>query len=106
MKYEISLTFFSSHTVLGENTQFKGTGTRITIGLKWCGSIYFVVRFSSEFCSSFVQLWFSFDSFAFSLFSVRCLKEKYSILILDCIPGISILLYHCTRSIVIIYASQ
>jgi hypothetical protein len=53
----------------------------------YCCSIYFVAgRFSVKFYSSFVRLLFSFDSFAFhcSLF-----KEKDSILILDCIPGIS-----------------
>ncbi len=66
-----------------------------------------VVWFSFEFCSSFVQLLFSFDSFAFfsicSLFIVQ--KRKYSILMLDCIPGILIPLY-VKNVFIIIYASQ
>jgi hypothetical protein len=45
-----------------------------------------------DFCSFYCSIFVSFDSFAFiySLF-----KE---ILNLDCIPGISILLYHCPRT--------
>jgi hypothetical protein len=61
--------------------------------LYYCCSIYFIV----------VQL--SFNSFAVSLFIVHCSKEKYSILILDCIPGISILLY-VRYLFIIIHASQ
>jgi hypothetical protein len=66
----------------------------------------------SLFCLLFdfpIHLLFDFcfiRFFCFSLFIVCCSKEKYSILTLDCIPGISILLYHCTRSTIIIYASQ
>jgi hypothetical protein len=59
--------------------------------------LYFVQLF--DFHLFFVRLLFSFDSFAFHCSSF---KEKDSILILDCIPGILILLYknllyHCTR---------
>jgi hypothetical protein len=56
------------------------------------------------FCSLFdLHLFFVrhlfFQFFAFHLFVVHCSKEKDSILILDCIPGISIPLYVkcCTR---------
>ncbi len=69
--------------------------------------IYFVRCSTFPFivCSTFV----SFDSFAFNLFIVHCLKRKYSVLILDCIPGILILLYknyhhhHLCKSINIIH---
>jgi hypothetical protein len=43
--------------------------------------------FSFTLCSTFVLIWF----FCFPLFIVHCSKEKSSILILDCIPGILIL---------------
>ncbi len=43
--------------------------------------------FHSSCCSTFVLL----RLFCFSLFIVHCSKEKLFILILDCIPGISIL---------------
>ncbi len=73
----------------------------------YCCSLFIIVvhlfcslfDFRSLFCSTFV----SFDSYAFHSFVVHCSKEKDSILILDCIPGILIplyekyLLYHCTR---------
>ncbi len=68
-----------------------------------CSFILFVVQFSFillfDCCSHLILL-----LFIYSLFIVQ--KEKDSILILDCIPGISILLYHCTRTTVIIYANQ
>ncbi len=63
----------------------------------------------SDFYSSFVHPLFDFCfHLILLLFIVHCslFKEKDSILILDCIQGILILLYHCTRSIIIIYASQ
>jgi hypothetical protein len=67
-----------------------------------CSIILFVVRL---FHSSFVQLFFSFDYFAFPLFIVCCSKKIDSILILDCIPGIYIPLY-VKYLFIIIYASQ
>jgi hypothetical protein len=53
----------------------------------------------STFIHSFVRLFVLFDSFAFHSFVVHCSKEKDSILILDCIPSLSIPLYVkcCTR---------
>jgi hypothetical protein len=71
--------------------------------------VYFVRCSTFPFicCSTFV----SFDSFAFHCSLLRCSKRKDSILILDCIPDISILLYplyknyhhHLCKSINIIH---
>ncbi len=60
----------------------------------------------STFIHSFNRLLFSFDSLLFihSLFIVQ--KGKDSILILDSIPGISILLYPLYKNTITIYASQ
>jgi hypothetical protein len=66
--------------------------------------IYFVScsTFPNISCSIFVLILFFFFSFIrYSFF-----KRKDSILNLDFIPGILILLYHCTRTTIIIYASQ
>jgi hypothetical protein len=54
--------------------------------------VYFV-RLFNFICSLFDFCLIQF--FCFSLFIVG--KKKDSILILECIPGILILLYHCTR---------
>jgi hypothetical protein len=58
------------------------------------------------FIHSFNRLLFSFDSLLFihPLFIVQ--KGKDSILILDSIPGISILLYPLYKNTITIYASQ
>jgi hypothetical protein len=65
---------------------------------------YFVrcSTFTSFFCSTFVLIRF----LAFHLFVVHCSKEKDSILILDCTPGILILLYPLYKKTITIYASQ
>ncbi len=59
-----------------------------------CSFILFVVQFPFVLCSTFVLI--QFFAFHFSL-----LKRRDSVLILDCIPGISILLFNnctcCTR---------
>ncbi len=78
----------------------------ISCSIYFCCLIYFiVVRLLFEFCSSLVRLFFSFNSFVFhcSLFIVQ--RKKNSILILDCIPSISIPLY-VKYLFIIIYASQ
>jgi hypothetical protein len=50
----------------------------------WC--LFILLLF--DFCSSFVHLLFNFCFIKFSLLLI--VHEKYSILILDCIPGILI----------------
>ncbi len=65
------------------------------------------------FTHSFVRLLFLFDSLL-AFIHASLFKRKDSIVILDCIPGISILLYKnpfnhctcCTRNTITIYANQ
>jgi hypothetical protein len=59
-----------------------------------CSIILLLFDFHSMlfiFCTTFVRLFFPFDSLLFNCSLL--MRKKYSMLILDCIPGISIPLY-------------